>query len=96
MKALLLLVIRLYWALVPEDKRRTCIFRISCSRQVYQETKTKGLRRGLAALKYRYQNCRSGYHVFEHPVYGDQRLRLPNGQLLSSHQIAQRFSNHIA
>lgn len=88
---LLILLIRFYWAIVPESKRRRCIFRTSCSRHVYHTTKTLGFLKGLIALRYRYLNCRSGFHLFEHPTDGRKAMILPNGQLLTEGEISERF-----
>jgi len=91
MKILLLLVIKLYWGIIPKSKRRRCIFKISCSRFVYQTTEKKGLQKGLIAMKYRFQNCRNGFHIFEDPIDGSKSMVLPNGQLITENEISERF-----
>lgn len=91
MKYLLLLAIRLYRAAIPAHKRRKCIFRTSCSAQVYQATLQDGCITGLKALKYRFINCRSDFFIFENPVSGRKSMLLPNGELLPEEQIAERF-----
>jgi len=93
MKIILLLAIKIYWAIFPKDKRRKCIFRLSCSKHVYQVTNQAGLLEGLKALKYRYENCRKGYHIFENHINGSKMMILPNGQLLGENEIASRFSS---
>ncbi|MHA7056771.1 membrane protein insertion efficiency factor YidD [Aquimarina sp. M1] len=65
MKILLLLIIRSYWVLIPKSKRKRCVFKKSCSHYVYDITKQKGLFTGIKALKFRFQHCRSGYHILE-------------------------------
>ncbi|WP_428982697.1 membrane protein insertion efficiency factor YidD [Pedobacter rhodius] len=91
MNILLLLIIKLYWAIFPKDKRRKCIFRISCSKYVYQVTKKEGLLKGLTALKYRYQNCRNGFHLFKNHVDDGMMMILPGGGLLLEGEISERF-----
>jgi putative component of membrane protein insertase Oxa1/YidC/SpoIIIJ protein YidD len=91
MKIILLSIIRIYWAVFPKDKRRKCIFKLSCSKHVYQVTKKEGLLEGFNALKYRYKNCRNGYHIFENHIDGSKMMILPNGQLLQENEIAVRF-----
>jgi uncharacterized protein len=91
MKIILLLAIKIYWAIFPKDKRRKCIFRLSCSKHVYQVTKQEGLLKGLSVLKNRYENCRSGYHIFENHIDGSKMMILPDGQLLQENEIAIRF-----
>lgn len=88
---LLILIIRLYWAIFPENKRRKCIFRISCSQHVYRTTKTEGLYEGLIALRYRFLNCRAGFHIFENPVDGSNMMVLPNLQVLKEDEISERL-----
>jgi len=91
MKIILLLVIRIYWVVFPQNKRRKCIFRVSCSKHVYQIASERGLLRGLIALKYRYQNCRTGFHLFENHIDDSKMMILPSGQLLLENEISERF-----
>jgi hypothetical protein len=59
----LLTAIRLYWRAVPPHRRRTCLFRESCSRHVYRCTVELGLIGGLRALHDRVCRCRPGFLV---------------------------------
>lgn len=86
-KWLLILPIKLYWKIIPPAQRRTCLFRISCSRHVYQVTQEKGLYQGLKALRYRFLNCRHG-ELFNHPVTGCQMMILPNQEVLTTEEIS--------
>jgi uncharacterized protein len=63
LRALLLLIIRLYWRLVPAERRKACLFRVSCSRYVYGVTVRSGGLAGLRALRARHRTCRPGYRV---------------------------------
>ena len=63
MKHALLLLIRSYWRLVPEARRRRCLFRETCSQYVYQQIKTRGVRAGLLALWQRLRACRPGFQL---------------------------------
>ncbi|WP_354304249.1 membrane protein insertion efficiency factor YidD [Pedobacter sp. UYP1] len=91
MKILLILLIKIYWAVIPKSKRRRCIFRISCSQHVYRTTQNKGLFKGLLALKYRFLNCRNGFHLLESPIDKRKMIMLPNHQILTEDEIAERF-----
>lgn len=91
MKNGLLWIIRCYWRLVPDDRRRLCIFKVSCSKHVYQVTVSKGLLSGLRALRFRVINCRHGYHLFEDPIGGKKQMILRSGQVIPEKDIAQRF-----
>ena len=63
MKHLLLFVVRAYWLLWPENRKRCCLFRESCSRHVYRVTCHDGLLPGVRALFRRIRLCRGGYSV---------------------------------
>lgn len=81
MRLLLLLGIRLYWRLWPEQLRRSCLFRESCSRYVYRVTAHAGASAGFAALWERARRCRGGYRVETHA--GHLVVRLVDGSILS-------------
>jgi putative component of membrane protein insertase Oxa1/YidC/SpoIIIJ protein YidD len=91
MRIVLLLLIRLYWAVISKSKRRRCLFRTTCSQYVFRVTRQEGLYKGLMALKYRFVNCRGGFHIFEHPVNGCKIMVLPNGQAIDEKEIAERL-----
>jgi putative component of membrane protein insertase Oxa1/YidC/SpoIIIJ protein YidD len=76
---------------IPASKRRKCIFRISCSKHVYEKTLNEGFISGLKALKYRFLNCRSGAHLIENPLTGKIQIILPNHQILDEKEISKRF-----
>ena len=65
MKFLLLVIIKIYWLLIPKSKRRKCLFKTSCSNYVYGITKQQGLLSGIKALKFRMKNCNSKYHIIQ-------------------------------
>jgi uncharacterized protein len=89
MKYFLILVIKLYWLLIPEYKRKNCIFRISCSRFVYNQTKEKGFVAGLLSLKERFQTCRPNHHVKYLENEDLVILRLNNGTVLLEDEISE-------
>jgi uncharacterized protein len=93
MKSLLLLLIKIYWLVIPAKKRRKCIFRISCSRYVYEKCRKEGFISGLKAFKYRFQNCRSGAHIVENPITGKLQIILPNHEILEEKDFSERFIN---
>lgn len=79
MSVLLRLAIRLYW-LLPESRRRRCLFRESCSRHVYRLAGEKGFRAALAAFRVRSRQCRPGYAFYrseagdEHVIFADHSV----------------------
>lgn len=91
MKNLLILAIKIYWAVIPKKKRRSCIFRLSCSQYVYQQVRKAGFNGGLRALKFRFLNCRGRFHVFEDHIKGTKKMILPNGRLINEDEISERF-----
>ncbi len=56
-------LIEYYWNNVPEDKRRVCIYKVSCSRFVYNEIDNYGFFRGLNSYILRRKNCNSNYSI---------------------------------
>ena len=82
---LLLNIIRLYWLLIPEKYRNVCLFRESCSNYVYRNVLEHGLRKGLNAFSYRYNNCRHPYRLvkYQDEVY----LHLNTGEILKETEI---------
>lgn len=62
---ILLLCIQCYWFIVPKQKRRKCLFRVSCSNYVYNQTREEGLIAGLRALRYRINNCHPHYQIID-------------------------------
>ena len=91
MKFILLNIIRLYWFLIPETKRRKCIFKKSCSNQVYDEIKTKGLKSGLKELNFRIKNCQPEFDVFTDYKTGRKKMILKTGIIVDENQIAERL-----
>ncbi|WP_417786334.1 membrane protein insertion efficiency factor YidD [Tenacibaculum sp.] len=91
MKYLLLLFIKTYWKFKPKDKPASCIFRESCSHNVYRETLNKGAIAGLRALKYRYENCSYGYELYINPMNKKKQIILKNGEVLQEEEIAKRL-----
>ena len=91
MRLILLLLIKLYWAMFPVTKNPKCIFRTSCSHHVYQITKTAGLLLGIKAFIYRFSNCRTGFHLFQHPTTNARIMVLRNKKILTEDEISERL-----
>jgi putative component of membrane protein insertase Oxa1/YidC/SpoIIIJ protein YidD len=64
MKWLLLLIIQIYW-LIPKKYRRSCIFKVSCSRYVFEITIREGFINGCRAFNKRFYQCRPGYTEYK-------------------------------
>ncbi len=65
MKNILLLIIKIYWKLIPKSKRRKCLFKVSCSNYVFKITKEEGLTKGVKAFLFRVKNCNPNYSLIE-------------------------------
>jgi len=90
-KFILLNIIRLYWFLIPETKRRKCLFDKSCSNQVYDELKLNGLKSGLKELNFRIKNCQPEFDVFTDYKTGQKKMILKSGIIVEENQIAERL-----
>lgn len=91
MRVLFLKIIRLYWLLVPEEKRRKCIFEKSCSKHVYEETERKGFRRGIKQLIFRFKNCHPQFDIYTDFRTGKRKMILRTGAVVDDSQIAKRL-----
>ena len=58
------LLIKCYWKKYPENKRRVCIHKISCSNAVYQELNKHGLYKGIKTYLERRKTCNRHYKLF--------------------------------
>lgn len=62
MRYLIIFLIHCYRFIIPEHKRRTCLFKESCSFYVERIAKETGFVPALRALWERIHRCRKGYH----------------------------------
>ena len=93
MKYILIAFIQIYWLLVPERKRRSCIFSISCSKHVKETLIKKGTISGIKSLLFRLQNCKSGYVVKEEE--GQIYLFTKKNVKVDSQKICPAIINHF-
>lgn len=52
-----------YWSLIPENKRKVCIYKTSCSNHVYNTLTKYGFFKGLYAYYIRTKNCNNYYKI---------------------------------
>ena len=86
MGKIFLLLIKLYWKIIPPSNRNVCIFSESCSKYVFRKITEDGFLNGCKAFIYRYKNCRGGY-VIERTSENDIKLKLVTGKYLDKHEI---------
>lgn len=91
MKYLLLTIIKAYWRLIPESKRRKCLFEISCSNYVYDTTKVDGLILGIKALKFRFRNCNQHYSILN--INGEKVLITKTNKIFKESEINKTILN---
>lgn len=91
MKYFILLIIRLYWILIPQSKRRKCIFKKSCSNYVFEITQKEGFIKGLKAFQFRYKNCRGNFSIFQNPIDNEIQMILPSQLVIGKEEIADRL-----
>lgn len=91
MEFLLLNIIRIYWLLIPTNKRRKCIFNKSCSHHVFEEIKTNGVKSGIKELQFRIKNCHPEFDIFTDLKTGRKKIILKTGIVLDEYHIAERL-----
>jgi putative component of membrane protein insertase Oxa1/YidC/SpoIIIJ protein YidD len=91
MKYFLLLIIKIYWKLVPPSRRRSCLFAESCSRYVDRITQEKGFLSGIRAFKERYKKCKPGYKIGYNSLDGTTELLLVDGTILNEQEMSKMF-----
>jgi len=89
-KYIILTVIKLYWNIIPVEKRYKCIFIESCSRYVYRITIEEGFWAGIKAFKSRYKKCRPGYKVGYNSTKGTTELHLVDGTILQEYDFKKK------
>ena len=87
MKYILLVSIQLYWKLIPQSKRKVCLFRQSCSNYIYRITNENGFIKGMTALRLRIIKCRPQYELYK--VDNTFILRLQDGSVINENEISQ-------
>ena len=86
MKYIIILIIKLYYKVVPEDNRRVCIHAESCSKYVLRITKKRGFIRGLMAYIDRKKSCNPNYTV-ETSTNMIIKIKTQNGIVLNESEI---------
>ena len=91
MKYILLHLIKLYWLIIPREKRNVCLFKISCSLSVYQITMNQGFIEGIKVLLTRFKQCRPGYEIYIEK--GEFKMRCVDGTIHDQKNISQNILN---
>ena len=90
MSFLFLKLIELYWLLIPASKRKSCLFRESCSRHVHRITKEVGFTSGFRSFIFRFKHCRPGYEIIK---ISDEIiiLQFSNGIVLQQGDLSEKI-----
>ena len=81
----------MYWVLIPESKRRECIFKHSCSKYVFGIASEKGFYEGVRAFCFRYKNCRNGFEIFTNPINKQIQIILPDKSVIEEKDISTKL-----
>ncbi|MBL7821222.1 MAG: membrane protein insertion efficiency factor YidD [Saprospiraceae bacterium] len=86
-------LIRFYWLIFPETKRRQCLFRETCSNHVYRLIKEKGFIKGFLGFISRIKKCRSGYTIY----VGNKgfEVKLADGTTINQDEISPQLLEGI-
>lgn len=93
MKQLLLIIIKLYWKFIPERKRRSCLFKESCSNYVFRHTNEFGFLKGIFAFRIRVKKCRGGYEIYT--GQNGLEMRLADGSIIKEEEISLNIMRSI-
>ena len=94
MKYFLLLIIKIYWKLIPPSCRRSCLFAESCSRYVYRIAQEKGFLSGIRAFKERHKKCKPGYKIGYNSSDDTTELLLVDGTILNEQEMSKMFKTN--
>jgi putative component of membrane protein insertase Oxa1/YidC/SpoIIIJ protein YidD len=61
LKGIFLVLIKLYWKTYPEEERRVCLYKETCSKHTERMLLEKGFFVGITAFFKRMRNCKGGY-----------------------------------
>jgi len=93
MKFLLLAIIKLYWISIPTRRRRSCLFKETCSQFVYRHTEEYGFFEGFRALLHRNKKCRSGYKLYS-TNHGFE-MELADGSIIKENEISTNILSQV-
>jgi hypothetical protein len=89
MKFAFLFIIRLYWKVIPERKRRSCLFKETCSHYVYRHAVEGGFFEGVGALRQRIKKCRKGFQLYS--SLSGFEIELADGSVIKEEEISSRL-----
>jgi len=83
---IVILIIKIYYKIYPEDQRRVCIYAESCSKYVLRVAKNKGFFEAIKAYSDRIKSCNVDYiHTFPDGVFIN--ITTKNGVILEENEI---------
>jgi len=78
-------LIEQYWKRVPENERRVCIYKESCSKKVHSTLIVHGFYCGMTEYIHRKKSCRAGYKIIHEE--GKITIITKNGLRLNENEI---------
>jgi len=82
-------LIKLYWKLIPENKRRNCLFKESCSNHIMKIHNEKGSIAAIKAFYVRFKQCRPGYEIILSTSGELEGLKLCDGSYLDKENVTK-------
>lgn len=94
MRWIVLKIIKFYWFIIPENKRRHCLFKETCSKHIYRSVIEKGIMSGILACIKRVKKCRNGYVLY----LGNSgfEMKLVDGTILNEDEISPNLLEEIS
>lgn len=86
-------LIKLYWKLIPEYKRRNCLFNESCSKIVMRVCKEKGSIAAIKTFYKRFKQCRPGYEIIYSANGEIQGLKLCDGSYIEKNLVTTNINS---
>jgi hypothetical protein len=87
------IIIQIYWKILPKEKRRVCLYKVSCSNYIYNILKSKGFVSGLKSMIYRLRNCNNNYEIFNDN--GFYYIRTSRGLIIKEDEMSESILNAI-
>ena len=85
-------LIRIYWLIIPNRIKGTCLFDETCSRYVYRHLEENGFRAGITALKYRYKVVENLCNK-KNKSSNSLELHLCNSDIVNQKEINSHYLN---
>ena len=80
-------LIEAYWKHVPESNRKICIYKLTCSKAVYQALQNKGFWSASKLYLFRRFNCKNGYTISWNSDNSKVVIQTKMGSIINEEEI---------